>query len=455
MLATIATKATMSSRACSSMSAWAAVVQMTVTSNLSDNMQQAARLISVARDRGADMVFLPEACDFIGETRQQTMELSQPLSGQTVGVLQKLALDNGVWLSVGGVHTVTEGEEDRTGNTHLVINSKGEIVKTYNKTHLFDVNIPGSVSLSESSYVIPGTHLPHPVPTPLGKLGLGICYDLRFPEHSLALTKAGAELLSYPSAFTVPTGQAHWESLLRARAIETQCYVLAAAQTGKHNDKRSSYGHSMIVDPWGVVVAQCGEGEGVAMAHIDLEYLSKVRGNMPVQQHRRPDLYGKVQIQENDQTLDFPGEDYIFKFGPAMVPGLSIFYKTSLTVAFVNKKPVVEGHLLVSPVRQVEKMGDLVEEEVADLFKVVQKVEVFVQKFYNVNSTTISIQNGPLAGQSIPHVHVHILPRREGDFAENDEIYRELQEHDKVETGWRTEEEMVAEAKTLREAWAK
>ena len=338
------------------------------------------------------MVFLPEACDFIGENRQQTLTLAQPLDGQTVREYQRMAVTHSVWLSLGGVHTVTEGEEGRTGNTHVIVNSEGKIVKTYNKTHLFDVNIPGSVSLSESAYVTPGSSLPPPVPTPLGKLGLGICYDLRFPEHSLALARAGAELLTFPSAFTVTTGQAHWESLLRARAIETQCYVVAAAQTGKHNGKRSSYGHSMIVDPWGVVVAQCGEGEGMAMASIDLEYLHTVRGNMPVQQHRRPELYGMVEIQ-GEQAVDLPGEEFVFKFGPARVSGPTIFYRTSQTVAFVNKKPVVEGHLLVSPVRQVEKMGDLTDGEVSDLFKVVKKVEVFVQKYYGVNSSTISVQS--------------------------------------------------------------
>jgi len=434
-----------------SLSAWAAVVQMTVTSDLAHNLAQADRLVSQASARGASMVFLPEACDYIGETRQQTMSLAQPLAGQIVKEFQRMAVSNGVWLSLGGVHTLTEGEEGRTSNTHVIVNSEGKIVKTYNKTHLFDVNIPGSVSLSESAYVTPGSSLPPPVPTPLGKLGLGICYDLRFPEHSLALARAGAELLSFPSAFTVTTGQAHWESLLRARARETQCYVVAAAQTGRHNDKRSSYGHSMIVDPWGVVVAQCGEGEGVAMASIDMEYLHTVRKNMPVQQHRRRDLYGLVEIQAEE--VDLPGEEFVFKFGPARVSGPTIFYRTQLTVAFVNKKPVVEGHLLVSPLREVEKMGDLTDEEVADLFKVVQRVEKFVQKFYGVNSTTISVQNGPLAGQSIPHVHVHILPRREGDFAENDDVYKELQDHDKVESGWRTEEEMVIESGMLREAW--
>ena len=204
-----------------------------------------------------------------------------------------------MWLGLGGVHTVVENVPEKTSNTHLVISSSGDIVATYNKTHLFDVNIPGAVSLCESAYVRPGTSLAAPVSTPLGSLGLGVCYDLRFAEQCQELAAAGAEILTFPSAFTVNTGMAHWEPLLRARAMETQCYVVAAAQTGRHNDKRSSYGHSMIVDPWGVVTAQCGEGVGVATANIDLSYLARVRSNMPVQSHRRPDLYGRVSLLQS------------------------------------------------------------------------------------------------------------------------------------------------------------
>jgi hypothetical protein len=155
-----------------------------------------------------------------------------------------------------------------------------------------------------------------------------------------------------------------------------------------------------------VVVAQCGEGQGVAMANIDLEYLHTLRGNMPVQNQRRPDLYGMVEIQKEismninscsikskETSVDLPEDDYVFNFGPAKVPGPAIFYRTSQTVAFVNKKPVVEGHFLVSPVREVAKIGDLTSSEVADLFQVVQKVEGFMQRFYKVDGTTISIQS--------------------------------------------------------------
>ena len=309
------------------------------------------------------------------------------------------------------MHTVAENVLEKTSNTHLVISSSGDIVATYNKTHLFDVNIPGAVSLCESAYVRPGTSLEAPVSTPLGSLGLGVCYDLRFAEQSQALAAAGAQILTFPSAFTVNTGMAHWEPLLRARAIETQCYVVAAAQTGRHNDKRSSYGHSMIVDPWGVVTAQCGEGVGVATANIDLSYLARVRSNMPVQAHRRPDLYGRVSLLQLGAAAEGEKEngDSVFNFGPFTVPGAAVFMRSAQAVAFVNKKPVVEGHVLVSSSRSVPQLGDLSAEEAADLFKLVQKVDSFVQSYYKVDSTTISIQSkcsdGLVAGQSVNRSH--------------------------------------------------
>ena len=304
---------------------------------------------------------------------------------------RKIASDNDVWLSVGGVHTKTQEDSEKINNSHLVISSTGDIVSCYNKTHLFDVNIPGSVSLSESSYVTPGDTITPPVTTPLGQLGLGVCYDLRFGEHSQCLVRSGAEILTFPSAFTVNTGMAHWETLLRARAVETQCYVIAAAQTGQHNERRSSYGHSMIVDPWGVVTAQCGEGVGVATADIDLDYLARVRRNMPVQQHRRHDLYPELRPLQSAPAL--PSDSFRFQFGPVTVAGAAVFMVSELSTAFVNKKPVVEGHVLVSSNRVIAQLSDLSPEEAADLFKLVQRVDKFVQDYYKVSSTTISIQS--------------------------------------------------------------
>jgi len=435
------------------MAAIAAVAQMTVTSDLAANIKQANSLVEKARAEGASMVFLPEAADFIGESREQTSQMSQPVAGSTVTAFREMAQKHGLWLSLGGLH-IREREGKKTSNTHLLVNTDGEIVATYAKTHLFDACVPGKFNLKESDYVAAGTVLAPPVETPLGQLGLGICYDLRFGEHSQALARAGAQLLTFPSAFTVATGQAHWEALLRARAIETQSYVIAAAQTGQHNSKRSSYGHAMIVDPWGVVAAEVKEGVGVALAPIDLDKVARIRREMPVQHQRRPELYGQVEIRSLSNN-DLPEDGEIFNFGPAKVRGASTFRRTPLSLAFVNKKPVVAGHVLVVPRRAVARMEELEEKEVTDLFLLVQRVDVFLQRHYGVDSTTISIQNGAGAGQTIPHLHVHILPRRPGDFSQNDDVYTRLAEHDKEEGGWRGEDAMAHEAAEMREAWQK
>ncbi|KAG0353155.1 Nitrilase [Gamsiella multidivaricata] len=180
----------------------------------------------------------------------------------------------------------------RLYNTHVLISDQGSIVESYHKIHLFDVDIAHGPRLMESKNTVAGNKLVRPVRTPVGKVGLGICYDLRFPELALALRRQGAEILTYPSAFTIKTGEAHWEVLLRSRAIETQSYVVAAAQVGQHSEKRFSYGHAMIVDPWGQVVAECdGEEEGIAVAPVDLSMLERIRTEMPVMNHRRYDIF--------------------------------------------------------------------------------------------------------------------------------------------------------------------
>ncbi|XP_028989048.1 deaminated glutathione amidase [Betta splendens] len=269
----------------------AAVCQVTATPDKQANFSTCKRLVEDARERGACMVFLPEGFDYIGSSREETLTLAESLEGDTVSQYTRLARKLKVWLSLGGFHEQGHNWETdrRIYNSHIIINDKGEVVSVYRKSHLFDVEIPErGVFLKESAFTIPGPSLVSPVQTPIGKVGLGICYDLRFPELSLALQTHGAEILTYPSAFTVPTGAAHWEVLLRARAVETQCFVLAAAQVGRHHEKRSSYGHALAVDPWGVVLGDCGgEEPGIVLVEIDQEKVSSTRKNMPVQQHRR------------------------------------------------------------------------------------------------------------------------------------------------------------------------
>ncbi|KAF9314953.1 Carbon-nitrogen hydrolase [Linnemannia elongata] len=278
-----------------------AVAQFCGGPSISKNLSTCTRLMRLASAQGAKLVFFPEASDFIGNPPEEALTLASPIGvregegevegeGQFLKGLCKEAKELGIGCSV-GVHeqSLSKG---RLYNTHVLISPHGTITQTYRKIHLFDVDIANGPRLMESNSTVAGDRLVPPVSTPVGKIGLSICYDLRFPEMALALRRKGAEILTYPSAFTVKTGEAHWEVLLRSRAIETQCYVVAAAQVGQHSEKRISYGHSMIVDPWGKVCAKLdGVEEGIAVAEVDLPTLERIRTEMPVLNHRRDDIF--------------------------------------------------------------------------------------------------------------------------------------------------------------------
>eukprot|EP00795_Rhopilema_esculentum_P010708 gene10708-19485_t len=232
-----------------------AVCQMTSSNNKERNLEVVAQLVKEASSVGAKAVFLPECFDYVGENRSQTVELAEPLHGDTINRMKKVAAECNVWLSLGGFHEKGPLEDERkVYNSHVLIDNHGVIKEVYRKTHLFDVNMKGGAVLKESEYVIPGTCLSPPVASP---------------------AQMGADILTFPSAFTVVTGMAHWEVLLRARAIDNQCYVVAAAQVGQHTEQRRSYGHAMVVDPWGAVVSQCSEGVGFCLANLDIDYLEK------------------------------------------------------------------------------------------------------------------------------------------------------------------------------------
>ena len=255
----------------------------------------------------------------------------------------------------------------------------------------------------------------------------------------------------------------HWEILLRSRAIETQCYVVAAAQTGVHNQKRSSFGHAMIIDPWGAIIAQCSEGEGFALGIIDPKVIVKSRSKLPIWSDRRTDVYGSIRppapeldAGREDRSSSLIDSQSEYVFGSARVKSLQVFYKTQHTFAFVNHRPVLPGHVLVSSLRpDVKRTKDLSKEELTDFFSVVQRVQSVVETVYKTNSSTIAIQDGIHAGQSIEQLHAHILPRKETDFGGNiDRIYSELQTHDKKEGEKRhkllTEEQMKDWSDSLR-----
>ena len=228
-----------------------ALLQITATSDKLENRKTCSGLLQKAKESGAQVAFLPEAFDFIGESSAQTAELAEFVNkpNGTIDFYKSKAKELGLALSLGGFHEKI-GQDGKLANTHVFLDKDGNMIGKYSKAHLFDVEIPDrGVRLKESDYVQAGNVITEPVKL-FGsfRVGLSICYDLRFPELSLSLRRRGANILTFPSAFTVPTGAAgHWSALLKARAIENQCYVIAAAQSGRHNSKRSSYGHACII----------------------------------------------------------------------------------------------------------------------------------------------------------------------------------------------------------------
>ena len=267
-----------------------AVGQMCASSDVEKNFEVVADLCSQAKDRGCAMLFLPECFAFIGVKGTDALAVMEPMDGPLLGRYRELAAKHRLWLSLGGFPETGPDRGDRRFNAHVIVDASGEIRASYRKIHLFDVDM-GDVNgpvLMESRTAAAGETLVT-CDSPAGKLGLTVCYDLRFPEMFARLRyELGCEMMLVPSAFTKPTGQAHWETLLRARAIETQSYVVAAAQAGVHSEGRASHGHAMIVDPWGKVVAELdGEETGIAVADVDLGYLKDVRSRIPVETHRR------------------------------------------------------------------------------------------------------------------------------------------------------------------------
>ncbi len=270
-----------------------AAAQMTSTNRKSENLSQAEHIIEKAAHLGAKLVGLPENFAFMGGKDQAALLAAEPIEGPTITKLRACAKKNNIWLSLGGFQEKS-AHENMLYNTHLIINDGGEIVAKYRKIHLFSVTLPDGSEYKENISVLPGNEA-ITCQAPFITMGLSICYDLRFFGIYNALRDKDAELLLIPAAFTAITGSAHWEVLIRARAIETQSYVLASAQIGKHNENRHTHGHAMIVDPWGTVVAQCGVTSQLAIAEIDLMYVKKLREQMPVWQHRQFLLSDNVQ----------------------------------------------------------------------------------------------------------------------------------------------------------------
>ncbi|MBA2933214.1 carbon-nitrogen hydrolase family protein [Sphingomonas sp. CGMCC 1.13654] len=265
-----------------------AILQMTSGIDPAANGAALVAGMEAARAGGAAMLFTPEMTGLLDRDRKRA-------AGSIVGededrvliAAREAAARLGLWVHLGSLALRPGGEEIRYVNRGFLIDDAGAVRARYDKLHLFDVDLPTGESWRESAAYAPGEGAVVAA-TPAGRLGLSICYDMRFPDLYRALSDAGAEILAAPAAFTLPTGQAHWHVLLRARAIEAGCFVIAAAQTGTHEDGRSTYGHSLVIDPWGEVLLDMGETPGVGFAEIDLAKLHDIRTRIPALKHRRP-----------------------------------------------------------------------------------------------------------------------------------------------------------------------
>jgi predicted amidohydrolase len=264
----------------------AGVIQLTSGADLERNLLRCRELIEDAAEMGAELIVLPENFAFLGEHETAKMAVAEavPGDGRILSFMRDLARLAGVDLVLGGMPEAVSATH--VHNTSVYIDQAGEIRGIYRKIHLFDVAIPDGATYRESASVKPGDE-PVLVDAPFGKVGLTICYDLRFPELYRALSRGGARILTVPAAFTLHTGRDHWHPLLRARAIENLAFVLAAAQYGRHNAKRVTYGHACIVDPWGQVLAEVGDREGVAVAELDFDYQDRLRRELPALEHRK------------------------------------------------------------------------------------------------------------------------------------------------------------------------
>lgn len=251
------------------------------------NARSLVDAIEQAAAGGAEILFTPEMSGLLDrDAKRAAKVLRSQEQDQVLAAAVDAASRERIWLHIGSLAVLTEG--GKVANRSFIIDREGEIRATYDKIHLFDVDLPTGESWRESNVYSPGRGVVLVNGTPVGKLGLTICYDLRFPGLFARLAESDADVIAVPAAFTVPTGKAHWHVLLRARAIEAGLFVVAAAQVGHHEDGRTTFGHSLVIDPWGEILLDMGEGKGVGFADIDLKRISDVRSRIPALNHRRP-----------------------------------------------------------------------------------------------------------------------------------------------------------------------
>ena len=266
----------------------AALFQMTSGIDPAANAAAIVEMIARAKGEGADMLFTPEMAGYLDRDRTRAAAtLRCQADDGVLAAVRDAAAREGLWVHIGSLPLKDERADGRWANRSFLIDDTGAIRATYDKIHLFDVDLATGESWRESSVYGPGEQVVA-ADTPWGRMGFSICYDMRFPDLYRALTNAGATILLAPAAFTVPTGQAHWHVLLRARAIEAGCFMIATAQVGDHADGRTTYGHSLVVDPWGDVLLDMDDTAGLALVDLDLSRIEAVRGRVPAIANRRP-----------------------------------------------------------------------------------------------------------------------------------------------------------------------
>ncbi|MCM3691930.1 carbon-nitrogen hydrolase family protein [Neobacillus niacini] len=262
-------------------------IQLNSKQDKEENLRKAISYIEKAADAGAKLIVLPEYMNYIS-SKKQALEHAETIPGPTTNLLMEKAKELNVFIHCGSILEYYDNE--RAYNTSVLINDNGEIEAKYRKIHLFDIDVEGVASYKESDLIKAGDEIVT-ADTSIGKIGLSICYDLRFPELFRNLMLQGSEILVLPAAFNQNTGIHHWETLLKARAIENQCYVIAAGQIGSYGEGSSTFGSSMIIDPWGIVIARASDTEGFITAEVDKEYITRLRQQLPCLANRKPHLY--------------------------------------------------------------------------------------------------------------------------------------------------------------------
>lgn len=269
-----------------------AILQLNVTDDPASNLPVTLNMVRQAAAEGATFILTPEVSNCVSTSRKHQEEVLQHEADDiSLAALQKAAAEHSVWLLIGSLGLKTTDADDRFANRSFLINPEGEIAARYDKIHMFDVQISPTETWRESEGYRPGSKAVS-AKTDFGVMGLSICYDVRFPALYQKLAEAGAQVITVPAAFSPVTGAAHWHSLLRARAIETGCFVIAPAQTGEHKSashkSRSTYGHSLVVSPWGEIILDAGTAPGVYMFQLDMDQVEQARARVPSMSHKRP-----------------------------------------------------------------------------------------------------------------------------------------------------------------------